>query len=271
MKKLIIYGVLGMMSFSFASCDSLIKNILGSDDEDEPEQIDNPTGNTSTKVDPTVYFPFNGDYNDLSGNDYYGFGSPEPSFTNGVTGGTKALSFTKTGKEAFIVPYGLIDTKSMTVCLWAKNISQGNIFYVTSSNKGDGGEEMMTFTYRDGHLKYVVSRYANHYTFDSTGNFTHTSIDNDEWHHLALVSDYNTLNYAAVTTSLYIDGKLMDTITEKINPFTEEESGERHYGTGTKFILGGSMVPSMQIAHLRVYDYRMLSADEIRKLYETKK
>lgn len=272
MKKKLSFIFLCIMGIYLTSCDSLIKNVLGTDEEDEPNQTETPNnGNTVTKVDPTAYFPFNGDFKDVSENDYSGYGYPEPSFTSGVTAGTKALSFTKTGKEAFIVADGLIDTRSMTICFWIKNVSEGNIFYVTSSNKGDGGEEMMTFTYRDGHLKYVVSRYGNHYTFNDTGNFTHKKIDDGEWHHVAITSDYNNLNYAQATTSLYIDGKLMDTITEGINPFTEGESSERHYGTGTKFILGGSNVPSMQIAHLRVYDYRQLSADEIKKFYESKK
>lgn len=217
-----------------------------------------------------AYFPFDGNFDDISGNDVYGFGAPDPTFTDGVTAGTKAIAFTKTKENAFVVNDGLIDSRSMTISLWAKNISEGNIFHVTSSNKGNGGEEMMTFTYQDGHLKYVISRYDNHYNFAKTGNFTHKSIDDGEWHHIVLVSDYNKINYAAATTSLYIDGRLMDTVTEDINPFSEAEDSNKHYGTGTKFILGGSGVPSMQIALMRVYDARQLSADEIKTVYEAK-
>lgn len=62
----------------------------------------------------------------------------------------------------------------------------------------------------------------------------------------------------------------MDTITEDINVFGEAESSGKHYGTGTKFILGGSGVPNIQIAHMRVYDARQLSADEIKTIYEAK-
>lgn len=217
-----------------------------------------------------AYFPFNGNFDDISGNDVYGFGSPDPTFTDGVTNGTRAISFSKMTGNAFVVNHGLIDSRSMTICFWIKNVSEGNIFNVTSSNKGDGGEEMMTLTYRDGHLKYVVSRYNNHYNFNNTGNFTHKKIDDEGWHHVALVADYNKLNYSASTTSLYIDGRLMDTVTEDINVFGEAESSGKHYGTGTKFILGGSGVPNMQIAYMRVYDARQLSADEIKAIYEAK-
>lgn len=237
------------------------------------------TGGDDNPVDPSnivlklglmAYFPFNGNYDDLSGNDVYGYGSNDLKFVNGMTSGSKALSFSKASRGTFTVNDGLIDTRSMTVSFWAKDISEGNIFHVTSSNKNDGGEEMMTLTYRDGHLKYIASRYCNYYQFDKTGNFTHKSIEDGEWHHIALVSDYNKLNYGQVTTSLYIDGRIMDTQTEGINPFSEGESGNAHFGTGTKFILGGAKTPSMQIANFRVYDAKQLSADDIKTIYEAK-
>lgn len=259
MKKILVYIMLSMMTLSFASCDSLVKKILN-EDEDEPEV---PSTNVPTKVDPTAYFSFDGNFDDKSGNEYYGYGSPEPKFTTGVTSGSKALSFTKTGKEAFVVGNGLIDTKAMTICFWAKNISEGNIFYLTSSIKDGYLDEMMSFTYREGHLKFVITKYANHYRFDEEGNFTHKSIEDDEWHHIALVSKHD--NQWTASSSLYIDGKLMDTVTERV-----QDPGD-HYGTGTKFILGGNGVPSMKIAHLRVYDYKMLNADEIKKIYDSKK
>lgn len=237
----------------------------------DPDDPENPVGGTVVKNGLFVYFPFNGSFDDISGNDIFGYGSPDPTFSDdGVAAGTKAASFSRIDKSSFIVGDGLIDTRSMSICFWAKGISEGNIFYVTSSNKNDGGEEMMSFTYRDGHLKYVISRYSNHYTFGSTGNFSHVKVDDDKWHHIALVSDFNKTSYANATTLLYVDGRLMDTVTEGINPFSEAESVNAHYGTGTKFILGGKNVPNMQIANLRVYDARLLSASEIKEIYDAK-
>lgn len=272
LKKFLSIITVACLGISVCSC-----GIFDKDDDDEPEVPENPSGNgnsggnTDTRNDPTAYFPFNGNFNDLSGNDFYGYGAPEPGFTDGVTSGTKALSFTKTGQQKFVVGDGLIDTREMTICFWAKNISEGNIFYLTSSNKNDGGEEMMALTYRDGHLKYIVSRYCIHYQFDNTGNFTHKSIEDGEWHHIAITSDYNKTKYSEATSSLFIDGRLMDTVTEHINVFDEASSSDMHYGTGTKFIMGGNKVPSMQIAHLRVYDYCILTEKEIKNLYDSKK
>lgn len=260
----------------FAICFILLATPFSCEKEDDNDDPDNtgtenpdaPQTDDNIQTGLTAYFSFDGNFEDTSGNEVYGYGAPEPTFTAGMTSYSKALTFTKTGKEAFIVADGLVDSRSMTITFWAKGISEGNIFYVTSSDKDDGGEEMMSFTYRSGHLKYVISRYSNHYAFNSTGNFTHKSIEDDEWHHIALVSDYNTTNYSKATTSLYIDGRLMDTVTEEINVFGEAE--HPHYGTGTKFIMGGDGVPSMQIANLRIYDTKQLSANDIMKIYEAR-
>lgn len=230
-----------------------------------------PTNPEPAKVVPTAYFPFDGTLEDVSGNDYYGYGIPEPSFAEGLTSGRQALSFTKTGKQAFVIGDGIIDTRSMTVSFWIKNVSEGDIFHLTSANV-DYGNKMMSLTYTDGHLKYVVKRSNNHMSsyFNSTGNFVHKTIDDGSWHHIVLVADYNTLTYGASTTSLYVDGKLMDTVTETINPFDEKESSHCHYGSGTKFVLGGDNVPTMQIAYLRMYSSRQLNADEMKTLYNDK-
>lgn len=256
------------MGIYLTSCDSLIKNVLGTDEDDEPNQTETPSnGNTVTKVDPTAYFPFNGDFDDISGNDYYGYGNPEPSFTTGLTSSSKALSFTKTGEESFVVGTGLIDTKSMTISFWVRDISDGSIFYVTSSSKGNGGEEMMTLKCHGGFLKYIVCRHYNHYESDKTRCFIHSPINDGDWHHIALTSNHDPSGISVSTTKLYVDGRIMDTVTER---FSEGAYDNKHFGTGTKFILGGSGVPSMQIAHLRVYNTRELNSDEIMSIYKAK-
>ncbi|MDE6694120.1 MAG: carboxypeptidase regulatory-like domain-containing protein, partial [Muribaculaceae bacterium] len=220
---------------------TITANTSGGTSPDNPE-----TPGTNTIVEKNslyAYFPFNGNFDDLSENKIYAYGSPAPTFVaDGVTPGTEAAKFIRKDKSAFIVNEGLIDSRTMSICFWAKNISDGSIFHVTSSLKNDGGEEMMSFAYKDGHFKYVITRYNNHYQYSGTGNFTHKTIEDESWHHIALVSDFNRTNYAKATTQLYIDGRLMDTVTEDIIPFTEAESSGANYGTGTKFILGGENV-----------------------------
>lgn len=217
-----------------------------------------------------AYFKFNGDFQDSGENDLSGYGYPEPSFTNGVTDDTKAIAFSRSKASAFIVSESMIDSRSMSITFWAKDITDGNVFYVTSANKRDNDGRMMMLCYRDGHLKYVVSQYHLAHLFDNTGNFTHKNIEDGQWHHIAIVSDYHKLNFSQATTSLYIDGKLMDTITEEVNSASENSPSTAHYGQGLKFTLGGENVPNMKIANMRVYDSRQLSANEISEIYKAK-
>lgn len=58
----------------------------------------------------------------------------------------------------------------------------------------------------------------------------------------------------------------MDTITE----YCDENTGSNHFGTGTKFIMGGDNTPNMKIANLRVYDEWQLPVSEIKNLYDKK-
>lgn len=242
---------------------SVTANTSGNnDDPDNPDTPDDPQ-NIVVSSGLSTYFTFNGHFDDISGNDVYGYGSPAPSFISGPTTGTKAISFSRTEKSSFIVSQGLIDTQAMTVTFWAKNISgDGKVFYVTSSWTNNGGI-MMTFANHNGHLKYVNSQFSNRYDYNEVGNFVHKTIDDNKWHHIALVTDYNKTNSYKTTALLYIDGKLMDTITM--------DGESREYGTGTKFILGGSeVIQNLQLANMRVYSTRQLSADEITEIYNAK-
>ena len=62
----------------------------------------------------------------------------------------------------------------------------------------------------------------------------------------------------------------MDTLTEEINHFSELEVEKKHFGTGTRFVMGGDNVPNMKIANFRVYDARCLAASEIKEIFQKK-
>lgn len=125
---------------------------------------------------------------------------------------------------------------------------------------------MMYLSYRNGSLKYVMTRSNNLYHVGEITSFTHKAIDDGEWHHIALVSDHNMTSENQLTKKLYVDGVLMDTITE----YCDENTGSNHFGTGTKFIMGGDNTPNMKIANLRVYDEWQLPVSEIKNLYDKK-
>ncbi|MDE5539961.1 MAG: LamG domain-containing protein, partial [Bacilli bacterium] len=101
-------------------------------------------------------------------------------------------------------------------------------------------------------------------------DFTHKAIDDGEWHHIVFVSDFNNLNSDRITVSLYVDGILMDTLTEKHIASWENNGSDQNFGTGTKFILGGDNTSNMRIANLRIYDYRKLNAEQVKNIFNAK-
>lgn len=280
MKKLITILFLSFFMV-LPSCD-IIKEELGIDlgtdkdqdnkeDNNEDKEDENPQINVNVKKTPCAYFTFNGTYEDLSGNDNYAYGNPEPTFVTGPKSGTKAIAFSRANRSRVVINDGLIDTPSMTVSFWVKDIDEGTIFFVTSSNKVyDASSSMMWLSYTNGIFRYVMTRdhcYGRYGSGKDIGYFTHKSIDDGEWHHIVLVSDHNVLKRHNITTRLYIDGTLMDTQIEPYSASEEENPDHSHFGTGTKFIMGGDNTPNMKIANLRVYDEWQLPADEVKKLY----
>ena len=222
-----------------------------------------------------AYYKFDGDFNDATENAINGFGNNSPSFVEGIGEGSQAVKFSLTDNSSFIVPKPITDSRTLTVSFWGKDFSDGNIFYLVSSNNN---ASMFTFTMSQGSLKFLVTRYNNEYQYSDKPAFTHPTITDGKWHHIALVSDFNNIEYATTTTSLYVDGALVDTVTEYVNPFEEGTPSQASYGTGIKFIMGGNVTierktingTNMSIDNFRVYNTRCLSANEIKQTYDAR-
>lgn len=222
-----------------------------------------------------AYYKFDGDFNDATENAINGFGNNSPSFVEGIGEGSQAVKFSLTDNSSFIVPKPITDSRTLTVSFWGKDFSDGNIFYLVSSNNN---ASMFTFTMSQGSLKFLVTRYNNEYQYSAKPAFTHPTITDGKWHHIALVSDFNNIEYATTTTSLYVDGALVDTVTEYVNPFEEGTPSQASYGTGIKFIMGGNVTierktingTNMSIDNFRVYNTRCLSANEIKQIYDAR-
>ena len=222
-----------------------------------------------------TYYKFDGDFNDATENAINGFGNNSPSFVEGIGKNSQAVKFSLTDNSSFIVPKPITDSRTLTVSFWGKDFSDGNIFYLVSSNNN---ASMFTFIMSQGSLKFLVTRYNNEYQYSDKPAFTHPTITDGKWHHIALVSDFNNIEYATTTTSLYVDGALVDTVTEKVNPFEEGTPSQASYGTGIKFIMGGNVTierktingTNMSIDNFRVYNTRCLSANEIKQIYDAR-
>ena len=222
-----------------------------------------------------AYYKFDGNFNDATENALNGFGNNSPSFVEGLTEGSQAVKFSLSNNSSFIVPKPITDSRTLTVSFWGKDFSDGNIFYLVSSHDN---ASMFTFTMNQGSLKFVTTRYNNYYNYNGETAFTHPTTTDGKWHHIALVSDFNNIEYATTTTSLYVDGVLVDTVTAYANPFEEGTPSQASYGTGIKFIMGGNVTigrktingTNMSVDNFRVYNTRCLSANEIKKIYDAR-
>lgn len=222
-----------------------------------------------------TYYKFDGNFEDASENAIHGFGAGSPSFIEGIAGGdSKAVKFNRSNNSSFVVPKPIIDSRKMTICFWGKDFSDGNIFYVPSS---EHNQPMFSLSMNNGSLKFLVTRYSTGYLYNKSTPFVHPELTDGKWHHITLVSDFNATAYAKITTKLYVDGQAVDVITEDANPFSEAEVGQASYGTGIKFVMGGTVKLSssvtlngtnMAVDNFRVYDTRMLSAQEIKTIYD---
>ena len=244
---------------------SVSANTSGSGNGDDPGPGETPSGIVETKG-LYAYFPFNGNLNDVWEYKLNGYISPEEKYVSGVTDGTQGLAFARKDGTVFSVNEGLIDTPNMSMSFWLKDISEGDISYVTTSS----GNKQMYLAYKNGHLKYVMTRGHIQYNYNNYGDFTHKAIDDGDWHHIVLVSDFNTINANKITVSLYVDGVLMDTLTEGYESYYEDRQNDRHFGVGTKFVMGGSNTPNMRIANLRVYDNKKLNAEQVKNIFNAK-
>lgn len=212
------------------------------------------------------YYKFDGDYNDATGNIQGGFGNA--AFVEGVSSNSKAIKLSKVEKTTFIVPYPIMDSEQFTVSFWGKDFEDGNIFYMLSEDQ----EQMFSLSMSNGKLKYItIARNVNVY-YDQMPAFNHPLLSDGKWHHVTLLFDYSKTASYKLTTKLYIDGNMVDVITEDSYGITTT------LGKGTKFVLGGEIneqytklpATNLIIDNFRVYSTRRLSDSEIKQIYEAK-
>lgn len=223
-----------------------------------------------------TYYKFDDNFEDATENGIDGFGTASPAFVEGVTAGSKAVKFSKTGNSTFVVSKPIIDSRQMTICFWGKDFEDGHIFHLSSSIRS---EAMFTLSMSNGALKFLVTRYNNMYQYSNLPAFVHPTLTDGKWHHIALVSDFEVTTYSTITTTLYVDGQEVYTLTEDANHFSENGGSQSSYDTGTSFTMGGSLQlnksmtltgTNMSVDNFRVYDTRRLSASEIQEIYNAK-
>lgn len=258
------------------ACTIVVRTDLGDTEIPVTMTVEKPIETLVIPQGLYVYYKFDDDFTDATENAVHGFGVNSPTFVEGVTPASKAVKFSKSNNSYFSVGKPIVDSREMTVSFWGKNFEDGIIFYMISSVQN---QPMFTLSMKDGFLKFIVTRYNNVYQYGQTGTFTHPTLSDGNWHHIALASDFNKTTYSTVITRLYVDGQLVDTISESANVFSEAETGSASYGTGLKFVMGGTLklnnsttlnATNMSVDNFRVYDTRELSGEEIKNLYDAK-
>lgn len=212
------------------------------------------------------YYKFDRDYNDATGNIQGGFGNA--AFVEGVSSNSKAIKLNKVEKTSFTVPYPIIDSEQFTVSFWGKDFEDGNIFYMLSSYQ----EQMFSLSMSGGKLKYITIARNLAVYYDQMPTFNHPSLSDGKWHHIVLVFDYSKTASYRLTTKLYIDGNMVDVVTE------DNYEINTSLGKGTKFVLGGEInlkytklpATNLTIDNFRVYSTRRLSDSEIKQIYKAK-
>ena len=247
-----------------------IINVTASlDGSDDPgSDPDDPSGTVVTSGLYT-YYKFDGDFTD-SYNGVNGYGNNSPQFVEGVDGTGQAVKFSRTDNSSFMVNSPIIDSEEMTISFWAKGLDDGHIFHLMSQSIN---APMFVLYMENGHLKFCESVARDHNYFDDTEPFNHTTVNDGKWHHIVILSDWGkTITGNQFNATLYVDGMSMDSHSYY------HVYGHGQYGTGSRFTIGGSLTShdetingtNMVIDNFRVYDTRLLSAQEIKQIYEAK-
>lgn len=203
-----------------------------------------------------TYYTFDNNLNDITENKVNGFFSGTPVYASGVYGQGSALKIEADNSSKMIVTKSLNGTRKWSICFWTKDITDGHILSMYDKN----ASTMVSLSKKGYELKFATGTHNNNNPvyFEGFPTFSIPELNDNQWHHIAITCDY-TENKAR----LYVDGVAIDIISETTSN-----------DIGSKFVLGGACekpaldAASFTIDNLRVYDTRLLSAEEIQALYQ---
>ena len=223
-------------------------------------------------------------------NGLFGYYTFEGNAKNGVTGssngqltGTSYVTGVQgqglklgSSDKLTIAPsdHGMFENLSFSISFWAKDLNDGHIFHSTRTpgSSDSYGDNATALYMSGGQLRFILTCYSNYYEFSHNKYyFSHGTLSG--WHMITLVTTVNTPSYGYARTQLYIDGELVDAVSESSS---DTPSG---YRNTRQFILGGAMDYynvkangcSMTIDNLRIYNARALSSSEVMQIYNYEK
>lgn len=245
-------------------------NVNKKKEDNDPGGSENPSGENKIVVTNGLkaYYQFNGNFEDVIGT-YDGFGINDPKFVEGIVG--EAIQMSKSRETSVQIPYDLICNEKFTISFWAKDLADGVLFF----SKCKDNNPRFVLSMKDGLLRFICSRYNNMFKYeDDATKFAHSNILDDEWHNIAITSEYkHTWTLDTWTTVLYIDGKRTSTITEDVTDSGSQVTYPTTFVVGGQVSFGSNYTLSTSnflIENLRVYDSRILTAEEIKDIYNAK-
>lgn len=256
--------VITLSLFLFASCEK---------DGSDPDNNNPGTNNNTVNKGLIAYYPFNGDANDSSGNNYH------LSVTEAVLAsdrfGKSASAYNFNGAKSYMTIPKLIKADSLrefTISLWVKpDVLQTQRMLSFFANPGVAFcNHYSGFVQHNGQYllwhELVASYYANGCSM--ADNFDAVANPVGKWSHIILVQRYNIQNASdkRYNYSHYLNGTKLKTVQSggqsESNPMAVKLSLGGFIGCGVGYMakFSGS------IDDVRIYD-RALSDEELLQLY----
>ncbi len=205
-----------------------------------------------------VYLPFDGDFQDASGNGLHGaaMGSISPALEAGVMGQAVALDgidqyIAITGYQGIVADRTDPDhpvQQTFTVACWIKTTENGEMVTWGSADGGPVGGQYSTFRLDGGSLR------AEHGDGNLRGN---TTVNDGQWHHAALVVVEGG-NLRVPQTMLYVDGVADGTFSGSDNLYNVTADADVNIGRRSSH--GDRYFPG-SIDEVRIYDRALTDAE----------
>ncbi len=221
------------------------------------------TTTTSTLADGLfVYYTFEENTTDQTDTGLNGRIMGTASYVDNPIDGTKAIKFSEIEESSLYIANPLINNEKSTISFWVNGLADGVIFHVKTTS-GTIGQNLILKNSKLGFYDYTYMTWNYYDTFFAHGTIT------DYWHMITV-----TRNSDDNQAQLYIDGEWWDTIDTKCWMFGTESifylGGDPNYNTelANSWCFSDVSAIAMSVDNLRVYDTRVLSASEIKELYE---
>jgi len=218
--------------------------------------------------DMVLWLPFDGNYNDISGNGNNMACSSCPTSASGKKDGAYQFSGTQWLRRADPNLDGAVPGKSsgspddFTITAWVRLDSLTDRKPIVSKQGGDisGNKRGFLFTATDSEPKPSMEVFKDESS--STVLLANTGLSTNTWYHLAVTYDYVTDGTSRIR--LYIDGDLDASANNAVGPVQgnpqDLDIGRYYYNSGYSRYMDG------YIDDLRIYS-RALSATEIAEIY----